>query len=131
MAIADGVNTTIFNGRLLRSKRRYQNKLKGKLSKLIDKKKRGSKKRKQLVKTKQKQLAKIKNQIKDIEHKLTSLAVSMLKEKNTQTLVIGDVRDIRHSIDYGRKNNQKLHHIQCNLEDIVSTRESPAFTHGE
>lgn len=109
MVIADGVNTTIFNGRLLRSKRRYQNKLKGKLSKLIDTKNRGSKRRKQLIKTKQKQLAKVKNQIKDIEHKLTSKAVSMLKEKNIQTLVIGDVRDIRKSINYGKKNNQKLH----------------------
>ena len=33
----------------------------------------------------------------------------MLKQKGIQTLVIGDVRDIRQSIDYGKKNNQKLH----------------------
>ena len=109
MVFTDGVNTDIFNGRLLRSKRQYQNKLKAKLSNLIDTKKRGSKRRKQLIKTKQKQLVKIKNQIKDIEHKLTSLAVSMLKEKNIQTLVTGDVRDIRKNINYGKKANQKLH----------------------
>ena len=109
MVIADGVNTDIYNGRLLRSKRQYQNKLKAQLSKLIDKKKRGSKRRKKLIKSKQKQLAKIKNQIKDIEHKLTSKAVSMLKMRSIQTLVIGDVRDIRKNIDYGKKANQKLH----------------------
>lgn len=109
MVFTDGVDTDIFNGRLLRSKRQYQNKLKAKLSNLIDTKKRGSKRRKQLIKTKQKQLAKIKNQIKDIEHKLTSFAVSMLQEKNIQTLVIGDVRDIRKNIKYGKKANQKLH----------------------
>ncbi len=107
--IADGVNTDIYNGRLLRSKRQYQNKLKAKLSKLIDKKKRGSKRKKKLIKSKQKQLAKIKNQIRDIEHKITSLAVSTLKNRNVQTLVIGDVRDIRKNIDYGKKANQKLH----------------------
>ena len=109
MVIADGVNTDIYNGRLLRSKRQYQNKLKAQLSKLIDSKKRGSKRRKKLIKSKQKQLAKINNQIKDIEHKLTSKAVSILKERSIQTLVIGDVRDIRNNIDYGKKANQKLH----------------------
>jgi len=221
MVFTDGVNTDIFNGRLLRSKRQYQNQLKAKLSNLIDTKKRGSKRRKRLIKSKQKQLAKLKNQIKDIEHKITSKAVSMLQEKSIQTLVIGDVRDIRKSIKYGKKVNQKLHqwnfgsirskleykcakvginteliseaytsqeclscrkrnqpknrkykcscgfkwhrdgvgcanirakylgvipvvglmaspsgvrwnpHLQCNLEDKLSTRESPAFTHGE
>jgi putative transposase len=109
MVIADGVNTDIFNGRYLRSVRRYQNKVKGRLAKLIDKKKRGSKRRKRLIKSQQKQLAKFKNQIKDIEHKLTSRAVSMLKLRGIQTLVIGDVRDIRDDLDYGKKNNQKLH----------------------
>ncbi len=105
MVIADGVNTDIYNGRLLRSKRQYQNKLKAQLSKLIGKTKRGSKRRKRLIKSKQKQLAKIKNQIKDIEHKLTSKAVSVLKKRSIQTLVIGDVRDIRKNIDYGKKAN--------------------------
>jgi putative transposase len=109
MVIADEVNTDIYNGRLLRSYRQYQNKLKAKLSKLIDQKKRGSKRRKKLIKSKQKQLAKIKNQIKDIEHKLTSKAVSTLQERGVQTLVIGDVRDIRKHLDYGKKVNQKLH----------------------
>jgi putative transposase len=109
MVFADGVNTDIFNGRLLRSKRQYQNKLKAKLSQLIDRKKKGSKRRKRLIKSKQKQLARLNNQIKDIEHKLTSLSVSMLKEKSIQTLVIGDVRDIRQDLDYGKKVNQKLH----------------------
>lgn len=221
MVFTDGVDTDIFNGRLLRSKRQYQNKLKAKLSNLIDIKKRGSKRRKKLIKSKQKQLAKVKNQIKDIEHKLTSKSVSMLQEKSIQTLVIGDVRDIRKNIKYGKKANQKLHqwtfgsirakleykcarvginteligeaytsqeclscrkrnkpknreykcscgfkwhrdgvgcsnirakylgeipvvglmaspsgvrwnpHLQCNLEDKLSIRESPAFTHGE
>lgn len=109
MVFSDGRDTDIFNGRLLRSKRQYQNKLKAQLSKLIASKKRGSKKRQRLIKSQQKQLAKIKNQIKDIEHKLTSKAVSMLQEKGIQTLVIGDVRDIRKNINYGKKINQKLH----------------------
>lgn len=109
MVFSDGTSTDIINGRLLRSKRQYQNKLKAKLSNLIDPKKKGSKSRKKLIKSKRKQLAKLQNQIKDIEHKLTSKAVSMLRKKGIQTLVIGDVRDIRKSIKFGKKANQKLH----------------------
>jgi putative transposase len=40
------------NGRLLRSQRRYQNKLKGKLSARIDRMKRGSKRRRRLIRSK-------------------------------------------------------------------------------
>jgi putative transposase len=96
MAVShDGEQTHILNGRLLRSKRQYQNKLKAKLSRLIDTKKRGSRRRKQLVRSKQKQLGKIKNQIKDVEHKQSTRLISTLHAQGVQTVVIGDVRDIR------------------------------------
>jgi putative transposase len=107
--IHDGSNTFIVNGRLLRSKRRYQNKLKGKLASLIDTKKRSSRRRKRLIRSKSCQLAKLKNQIKDILHKLTTWTVCTLYRMGVKTLVIGDVRDIRKRIDYGKKANQKLH----------------------
>ncbi len=110
MAVShDGTETHILNGRLLRSKRQYQNKLKAKVSSKIDTKKRGSRRRKRLVKSKQKQLKKLKNQIKDIEHKQSSRLVSTLYASGVQTVVIGDVRDIRQDVDVGSKNNQKLH----------------------
>lgn len=110
LAVAhDGEETFILNGRLLRSKRQYQNKLKAKLASLIDKKKTGSQGRKRLVRSKQRQLAKVKNQIKDILHKQTSKLVSTLKFRGVQTLAIGDVRDIRQPIDFGAKANQRLH----------------------
>ena len=54
-------------------------------------------------------LKKLKNQIKDIEHKQTTHLVSTLHEHGVQTVVIGDVRDIRQNLDVGSKNNQKLH----------------------
>jgi len=110
MAVShDGENTHILNGRYLRSKRQYQNKLKEKLSKKIDKKKKGSRRRKKLIKSKQKQLRKLKNQIKDIEHKQTSRLVSTLYQEGVQTVVIGDVRDLRQHVDVGSKGNQKIH----------------------
>jgi putative transposase len=105
----DGTETHILNGHLLRSKRQYQNKLKAKLSSMIDGKKKGSRRRKRLVQSKQKQLKKLKTQVKDIEHKQTTQLISTLHQAGVQTVVIGDVRDIRHDLDVGSKNNQKLH----------------------
>jgi len=110
MAVShDGGHTHILNGRHLRSKRQYQNKVKEHLSKKIDRKKKGSRRRKKLIASKQKQLKKLKNQIKDIEHKQTTRLVSMLYQEGVQTVVIGDVRDIRQDMDVGSKTNQKLH----------------------
>lgn len=59
--------------------------------------------------SKKKQLKKLENQIKDVEHKQTSKLITTLHKAGVQTLVIGDVRDIRQSMDVGSKNNQKLH----------------------
>jgi len=112
MAVAhDGENCTILNGRKLRSVRQYQNKLNAKLSSMIDTKKHDSKRRQRLVKSKRKQLRKLNNQIRDILHKQTSTFVSTLHREGVQTVVIGDVRDIRKGLDYGRKANQKIHQM--------------------
>jgi putative transposase len=110
LAVAyDGNTSYIINGRLLRSKRQYQNKLKAKLSSTLDKKKKGSKRWKKTLKSKQKQLIKIQNQINDILHKQTTKLVSTLYKSGVQTVVIGDVRNIRQNIDYGTTANQRLH----------------------
>jgi putative transposase len=110
MAVShDGEHTHILNGRLLRSKRQYQNKLKAKLDRKIAAKKKGSRRRKKVFRSKQKQCQKIKQQIKDIEHKQTTHLISTLHREGVQTVVIGDVRDIRQDLDVGSTNNQKLH----------------------
>lgn len=110
MAVShDGEHTHILNGRLLRHKRQYQNKLKEHLAKRIDRTKKGSRRRKKLVASKQKQLKKMKNQIKNIEHQQTTQLISTLEQEGVQTVVIGDVKAIRQGLDVGSKNNQKLH----------------------
>jgi len=111
MAVShDGEHTHILNGRLLRSKRQYRNKLQAKLNSRIDgRMKKGSRRRKKLIASKKRQLKKIEHQIKDIEHKQTTRFISTLRENGVQTVVIGDVRDIRQDNDVGHTNNQKIH----------------------
>ncbi|MCZ6634372.1 MAG: transposase [bacterium] len=105
----DSTESVIYNGRLLRSKKQYQNKLKARLASRIDTKKKGSRRWRRLVKAKKRHLASIQNQIRDIEHKQSRALVSTLLNARVQTLVIGDVRDIRQGLDYGKRANQKLH----------------------
>ncbi|MFS8783939.1 RNA-guided endonuclease InsQ/TnpB family protein [Synechococcus sp. R6-6] len=112
LAVAhDGKETFIANGRLLRSQRRYQNKLKGKLSRLMARKKRDSRRRKRLVRSKQRQLARLAKQMADILHKQTTRLVSTLQARGVQTVVIGDIRDIRRSAQYNKAANQKIHQM--------------------
>src|ERR687884_239677 len=89
LAHGQAQQTSILNGRLLRSKRQYRNKLMAELNSKIDVKKKGSRRRKKLVRSKQRQLKKLKNQIRDVEHKQTSRLISTLHASGGQTVVIG------------------------------------------
>ena len=111
MAVShDGEDTHILNGRLLRSKVQYRNKLQAKLNSRIDgRMKKGSKRRKRVIRSKKRQLKKLKNQIREIEHKQTTRLITTLHQAGVRTLVIGDVRDLRQQTDVGHTNNQKIH----------------------
>ena len=105
----DGERAHLLNGRLLRSKRQYRNKLIAKLDAKISHSKKGGKRRRKLIHAKKKRLSKLTHQIQDIEHKLTSYLVNTLYREGVEKLVIGDVRTIRHGLDKGSTTNQKLH----------------------
>lgn len=99
----------ILNGRLLRSKRRYREKLKAKLSSMIDHKKKGGKRCGELIESKRHQLRKLDNQIRDIEHKLTTAGIKALHDAGVRKLVFGDLRDFRVGYDKGSVQNQRMH----------------------
>ena len=105
----DGVRSEIYNGREHRSKQRYQNKSKASLNRKLSRCKRGSKRWKKLKHAKNKLLASLRSQLRDMRHKITSRFVSACHARKIETIVIGDIRHIRQSINYGKKANQKLH----------------------
>ena len=108
---ATGEGVIIANGRELRSKRRYQNKVKAHFQHKMDKLKKGSRRWKRFKKVKKKTLTKLNNQINDILHKQTTKIVEALKRDGVSTAGIGDLRDIRQNVDYGNKANQKIHQM--------------------
>ena len=109
--VATEKGVIIANGRVLRSKRRYQNKVKAHFSRKMDKRKKGSRRWKQLNKAKKKTLTGLNNQINDILHKQTTKVVEAMNNDGVSTVGIGDLRDIRQNVDYGKKANQKIHQM--------------------
>jgi putative transposase len=67
-AAYDGEHTHLLNGRLLRSKRQYRNKLISRMDAKISHCKKAGKRRRKLIRAKQKRLSKLTHQIQDIEH---------------------------------------------------------------
>lgn len=109
--VHDGTRTTIFNGRELRAKRQYQNKLKAHLAAKQSRMRKGSRRWRKLKRSKRKQLRKLARQMWDILHKQTTALVSTLHERGVQTVAIGDVRDLRKRVDYGSAANQRIHQM--------------------
>ena len=132
MAVShDGQQTHLLNGRYLRSKVQYRNKLQAKLNSRIDgRMHKGSRRRKQLIASKKRQLKKIEHQIKDIEHKSTTHLISTLHENGVQTVVIGDVRAIRQDNDVGHTNNQKIHQWSHGSVRHKLTYKAERYGHG-
>ena len=105
----DGINADIYNGREIRSVVRYQNKFKSSINKALSRCVRYSRRWKKLKRVKNKNLQKLAAQLRDMRHKITSRFVSTCRERKIETIVIGDIKHIRQSINYGKKANQKLH----------------------
>ena len=105
----DGLTSDIYNGRYLRSLVQYREKFKAEINRLLSRCKRGSRRWKKLKRAKNRTLNTLTNLIRDVRHKITSRFVSACKAKKVETIVIGDIKHIRQSIDYGNRSNQKLH----------------------
>ena len=105
----DGLASEIYNGREHRSKVRYREKSKTSINRKLSRCKRYSKRWKKLKRAKDKTLAALDAQLRDMRHKITSRFVSTCRERKIETIVIGDLKHIRQSIQYGKKANEKLH----------------------
>ncbi len=99
----------IYNGRQIRSVMQYRNKFLHSINKVLSGCVKDSKHYKRLKRAKKRTLTKIDAQVRDMRHKITSRFVSTCRERKIETIVLGDLKHIRQSINYGKKANQKLH----------------------
>ena len=105
----DGKSVTIYNGRKLRSIRRYREKTKARFQAKMDRCKQRSKRWYRLRRAKGKSLVKLDAQIKDAEHKITSRFISDCQRAKADTIVIGDLKGIRDRAKFSKLSNQKIH----------------------
>lgn len=115
-AVYDGEQVDLHSGRLIRARNHYANKHQAKLDEQISHKKnlrktgsRSSKCLRRLQRARRLLRAKIKRQNKDQLRKQARMVVSTLHERRVQTVAVGDLSNIRDSIDFGKGANQKLH----------------------
>lgn len=76
--------------------------------KALSRKKKGSRRYKKLVRSKNRMKAKHKRVIRDIEHKVSREIVNVSVELQADTIAMGDIRDIADGIDIGKQSNQKI-----------------------
>lgn len=105
----DGRKTTIYNGRFVRSIKRYREKIKSGFQSKMETCQKRSRKWYRLLKAKRRTLEKLDAQLKDAEHKIISRFISDCHRAKAGTIVIGDLNGIRENIKYSKKSNQKLH----------------------
>ena len=136
--VENGENISVHGGRL-RSLRRQHNRTLSNLRSKIDRKEKGSRRWKRLVCAQDRQLAKIRNQIEDFLHKVTTRLVNTLHERRVGSIVVGDLTGIRERIDFGSRMNQRLHQwayskfehmltYKAQLRGMTVERASEAYT---
>ncbi len=115
VATEDG-DALVVSGRHVRSLKRKRNKGLGKPSGLIGRTQSGSRRRRRLVQAKRKLQARTDNQVKDAYHQATAKAIRFCKERNVETVVVGDPKNVagntRKDKRLDRKNRQKVSQME-------------------
>jgi putative transposase len=97
----------IVTGRGMRSVKRQHNKMLGQLSRLQARCKKGSKRWRRLLYTRERESGKKERRVRDLRHKGTRQAVSFCRAEGVQTLYVGDPHGVRKH-NKGRHHNQRM-----------------------
>jgi len=104
ITITDGKDSAVISGRELRSVKRNRNRRVGHLSRLQSRCQKGSRRYQRLQAVKSKVMAECHRRTRDLNHKITRLAVDWCVEHDVGELVIGDVSGISKNT----KNEKRL-----------------------
>jgi len=107
-ALTDGKLTCIITCRALRANAQYTAKRLAAIRAKQDRKHKGSQNWRRLQRRKSRFLAKQKRRARDLEHKISRAVVTWATERQVQTIVIGDVRDVADGKQLNTKSQQKI-----------------------
>lgn len=106
--VGDDQESTIITCRERRHQMQGHAKRLAKLSAAIAKKKKGSRSYRKLVRSKSRMKAHHERVLTDMAHKISKEIVKVAVERNANTIVMGDVKDIADEVALGKKTNQKI-----------------------
>lgn len=106
--VGDETEATIILCRERRHEKQGHAKRMASLSEAIARKKKGSRRYWKLVRSKTRMKAKHKRVQRDMEHKVSRAIVNVAVERQAETIVMGDIRDIADEVALGKKTNQKI-----------------------
>lgn len=104
----DEHESTIITCRKRRHEMQGHEKRRAKLSAALSRKRKGSRRYKKLVRAKSRMKAKHERVLRDMAHKISHEIVSVAKERQASTIVMGDIADIGDGVALGKKTNQKV-----------------------
>jgi putative transposase len=107
-ALTDGKQTCIISCRALRANQQYTTKRLAEIRAKQDRKTKHSRSWKRLQRRKSRFLAKQKRRARDLEHKISRAVVTWATERQVQTIVIGDVRNVADGKRMSTKSQQKI-----------------------
>jgi putative transposase len=105
--VTDETSAEIITCRERRHENQGHNKRLAQINRAISRKKKGSRRRKRLVRSKARMKAKHQRVARDMDHKISRAVVDAAVERKAGTIVLGDVRDVADEVDCGKKQNQK------------------------
>jgi putative transposase len=105
--LSDEHSAVIITCRERRHEGQGHNKRFAKINRAISRKKKGSRRRKRLVRAKVRMKAKHARVARDMDHKISRAVVDAAVEREAGTIVLGDVRDVADEVDCGKVQNQK------------------------
>ncbi len=108
IALTDGEEASVISGRAIRSVKRWRNKRLGDLARLQSRCKRGSRRWRKLQRAKNSVKAQAQRRLRDLDHKVSRLAVNWLVARSCGKVVIGDLRDIANGKRLHRVSQQKV-----------------------
>jgi putative transposase len=108
VALTDGVEACVVACRELRALNQGRNKRMASIDSKLAKYRKGSRRWRKLKQRKRRYLARVKQQKRDIEHKIARETVSWAQERKIGVLAIGDVRDIANGKNLNKKSQQKI-----------------------
>ena len=108
LAVTDGEEALCISGRALRSVKRWRNKRLGDLARLQSRCQRGSRRSRKLQRAKNRVKAQAQRRLRDLDHKVSRLAVNWLVARSCGTVVIGDLRDIANGKRLSKVSQQKV-----------------------